>query len=335
LSINNPQYSNVYLCPVCLSAIKSDELNRISEAHIIPKAAKGNIKTFLCVDCNSQFGANQDKWFGELTKLHKEDKHLLDQELTGKHFLLNDKKLNGRWLTRENGNLAFVLNGNRNSPKDIEQFHKIVNSPKINFTIQPPILTRNYDIVKGYITAAYLYIFSFFGYAWILQNHLNTIREHILTVGQMSIDMSQFIFIEDKFEVPAIAVSFANNKLYLLFLFNNVITLLPTHTNTDLNFNLSIKDKKELVENILQLNLPSVYEQINFNFVMVGEKVLMMTDSMRQGLIKNPVGILILDDHIKLLTTQSEAEIEQLRKQKSNNIKEVNIDLTTPNVKKD
>ena len=50
LRINCPDLSNVFMCPVCLAEINKDKLSQISEAHIIPKAAKGNVKTFLCVN---------------------------------------------------------------------------------------------------------------------------------------------------------------------------------------------------------------------------------------------------------------------------------------------
>ena len=279
------------------------------------------------MNCNSQFGANQDKWFGELTKLHKENNHLLDKELSGKRFKFGDKKVNGKWFTRENGNLAFVIYGDRNSPDDVEHFQKYVSSSKIKFSLEYPILSKEYDIKKGYLTAAYLYLFSIFGYTWILQNHLNSLRNIIMTKGDVQINMSQFIFVKEKFDNPMIALSVIGDKLFLLFLFNNVITLLPTLSNPDLSYELNRNEKSELIENILQLNLTCLYEHLNYHFVVHYDKVLMMSDYMKKGMIKNISGLLILEDKIQMLTQPSNEKLEELGNIDSGKLRDVVINL--------
>ena len=183
LSKIDSTFSNIFLCPICFKKIASNKLHKISKAHIIPKAAKGKEKTYLCLRCNSQFGTNQDKWFGELSKLHMDNKHLLEQELIGRNFIFDDKKVSGRWFTRENGNFAFLFNANKNSPTDLEQFKKYFSSSKVKISLEYPILSKRNQIKKGYLTAAYLYCFSIFGYSWIKQSYLDILRKIILNKG--------------------------------------------------------------------------------------------------------------------------------------------------------
>jgi hypothetical protein len=73
-----PDLNDYFICPTCFSKIPIKETGSISEAHIIPKAAGGSFKTFLCCKCNSLFGSHQDKWFGEFIKINGASGFLMD-----------------------------------------------------------------------------------------------------------------------------------------------------------------------------------------------------------------------------------------------------------------
>jgi hypothetical protein len=67
-----PSTKNHFMCPTCLDKIPLTQKDLISEAHIIPESAGGKPETFLCrKKCNSFFGTNQDKWFGEIIRLNR------------------------------------------------------------------------------------------------------------------------------------------------------------------------------------------------------------------------------------------------------------------------
>ena len=325
LSAIDPYFSNIFLCPICFDKIGTDKLNKISDAHVIPKAAKGNVKTFLCLRCNSQFGANQDKWFGEIINLHKENNHLLQKELIGKHFIFNEHKVNGKWFTRENGNLAFVIYGNRNSPSDLENFKRYFSLSKVKFSLEYPILSKENQIKKGYLTAAYLFAFSIFGYSWSNQIYLDSLRSIIKSVENVPITMDHFIFIKENNPDPWLGISTVDSKLYFLFCFNNVLTLLPTFSNPIINTEIDQKIKEGIAKNILRLNFNFTYENIPLHFVIYYDKVLLMSDSMRSGKVKNVIGLLITDDGMRILRQTTDTEYENIKNDKQHVINEIEI----------
>ena len=59
-------FEDKVICPTC---VKEFDLNldqrSFTAGHILPEASGGDEWTFLCKDCNSQFGEKQDKWLGE------------------------------------------------------------------------------------------------------------------------------------------------------------------------------------------------------------------------------------------------------------------------------
>ncbi len=93
----HPDIKNHFMCPTCLKKIPIAEVDSISEAHIIPKAAGGTFKTLLCRKCNSVFGSKQDKWFGELVRLSQSEKSsIMETRIKERYFEINGLKINGR-----------------------------------------------------------------------------------------------------------------------------------------------------------------------------------------------------------------------------------------------
>lgn len=113
-----PNLKGFFICPTCLKKISINEVNLISEAHIIPKSVGGKLITFLCCDCNSLFGTKQDKWFGDVidTKFIS-PKSLLYTAYKKTYFIIDGLKVNGRWEANKEGKLCFIILKNRNSPE--------------------------------------------------------------------------------------------------------------------------------------------------------------------------------------------------------------------------
>ena len=181
LSFFYPEKQDMLLCPVCMKFIPLNQKKNISVAHIIPKHAKGNLKTFLCKKCNSDFGRAQDKWFGEFLRLRRNKQNILHSQPKQPFFHIDNIKLNGTWKVNDTNRLELLIHGPRNSPEinDYIKNHFKVNNPS-KLKLQIPILGKETLIKVGFLTAAYLLFFATFGYSWALQSHLNAIREQIL-----------------------------------------------------------------------------------------------------------------------------------------------------------
>lgn len=178
-----PDLKNHYMCPTCLAKISLEEKGRISEAHIIPKYAGGNLKTYLCRDCNSRFGSKQDKWFGEILRIANTKKpSIFSTNIKDGYFMIDDIRINGHWEKDENDNFEFYIHMDRNSPqvnkKVRERLGITRNDLKLSFPL--PILRNQRFVDIGFLTAGYLMGFRALGYSWVLQEHLQPIRDQIL-----------------------------------------------------------------------------------------------------------------------------------------------------------
>ncbi len=177
------------MCPVCFKKIDIRKSNEISDAHIIPKAAGGNRKTFLCKKCNSDFGSKQDKWFGEFIRLIESKKNIVQTQIKADSFFLCNKNVRGRFEYSPESGMEVLIHKDRNPPEIndyvLHQFQKERNK---TFGFSLPILAKERMISVGYLTAAYLFWFDTFGYSWVLQSYLDQIREQILSPDKMIIN---------------------------------------------------------------------------------------------------------------------------------------------------
>jgi len=178
-----PDLRDHFLCPICLTAIPLHKKERISEAHVIPKAAGGELKTYLCDKCNSLFGRKQDKWFGEHLKLiNKKVATIFATDIKDGHFWIDDIRVNGTWKIEQNNEFAFYIHKDRNPPSINKLMKEKYGSrpPQINLKVSIPILKHRKIVEMGFLTAGYLMWFGALGYSWVLQSHLDQIREQIL-----------------------------------------------------------------------------------------------------------------------------------------------------------
>lgn len=177
-----PELNNHFMCPTCLRKIDIEKKHDISEAHIIPEKAGGKLKTFICRDCNSRFGTKQDKWFGELLNiLNSEHSSIFYTAIKYGYFLIDGIKINGNWERDKGGGFEFHIRKD-NSPEVKKLIEEKFSShpPKINITIPLPLLENRKLVDVGFLTAGYLQWFNAYGYSWVLQSHLDPIREQIL-----------------------------------------------------------------------------------------------------------------------------------------------------------
>lgn len=194
-----PELKDHFMCPTCMKVIPLQEKNRITEAHIIPKAAKGKLKTYLCDECNPRFGSNQDKWFGEYIKLkNRKSPNIMATDIKDGFFWIDGMKVNGQWKERKEGGIEFIIHEDRNSPqiRDTikEKFGRKPEKIKVTFSI--PILGKINEIEIGLLTAGYLMWFGHLGYSWVLQKHLDPIREQILNPHEEILKTRYIVYCE-------------------------------------------------------------------------------------------------------------------------------------------
>jgi len=145
------QDGQIYLCArFVLKKVELKNKNEISEAHIIPKAAGGNIKTFLCRKCNSILGSKQDKWFGELIRLIEAKENIIQTKFKEKAFFLCDKKVRGRFEYKSENGMKVMINKDRNPP-EINDFvmNKFLKEKNKTFSFSIPILKEQRLINVG------------------------------------------------------------------------------------------------------------------------------------------------------------------------------------------
>ena len=164
-----------FMCPICSKIYEAKDKVNITNAHIMPEAAGGKDLTLLCRSCNSRFGSNQDKWFGEhLNIISQKNKTVLSAKTKSKYVSINGKSVRGEIKETDEGGICVYLYRNRNPPGKLDKLH-LGSSVKISTQI--PLIEKTKLIEIGYLTAVYLMWFKQLGYSWSMQSHLEKIKE--------------------------------------------------------------------------------------------------------------------------------------------------------------
>jgi hypothetical protein len=177
-----PELSNHFICPTCLAKLPLSKTSQVSEAHIVPEAAGGIMRTYLCRDCNSAFGSKQDKWFGEYAHLRRENKDLLETRVKARHFNIDGVRFGGTFTADRQRGLELFIDRSKTAPealKELERRSRLEGFDGAKISIPIPLMANEALLNVGFLTAAYLLWFHEFGYSWVLQDHLAAVREQI------------------------------------------------------------------------------------------------------------------------------------------------------------
>ncbi|GEM_PF-1909044 len=254
LEIFRPDLADVFICPVCFKEIPIAQKSKISEAHIIPKAAKGTLKTYLCVTCNNTFGTKQDKWFGEFLNIQNKGSIFTRSNKT-RSFEIDGIKINGNYHEDENKIINFLIYADRNPPdvmKKLEERHGRYPS-SMNVKVSFPILKNQHMINVGFLTAGYLMWFGVLGYSWIFQDHLNEVRKQILNPEKEIIAVN-YLASSDHFEMPPwVGMMPIANIMVPVMGFNNYVVIFPPFCHPQLyesmknnSFNISMSSIRKI-----------------------------------------------------------------------------------------
>lgn len=193
-----------FRCPACLRDLpienfgSKDGDNAINEEHIIPASVGGRQTTFLCKRCNSTFGHKQTKWLAEWIELNKDGApFLIDPKKQKARMSANGRKLNGSMRLREDGALEFYTDRKRSNPVDFDAHWSEPKPSEIKIEFSMPVFANEESLRVGYLTAAYGLWFKNFGYSFILQSNLDTVRRQILDPDKNTIGWNFLI------EIPA------------------------------------------------------------------------------------------------------------------------------------
>jgi hypothetical protein len=318
LKVFKPEYNEHFLCPTCLDVIPLNKKDEITEAHIIPRVVKGKIKTYLCDKCNHSFGTKQDKWFGELLKtVNTGIPRYIPTDIKEGAFRIDDIKVNGAWQEDKDGVLAFYIRTDRNSPainKAIAEKFK-TRPPSLKVSVPIPILKNKRMIEIGFLTAGYLMWFGALGYSWVLQDHLNPIREQIRNPDK-EILKSQFIVYCDgiRWPEPWIGLITIDDEIFLTMGLENSLVLFPPADRPNIYEKINLNRPNQIGTDIRRIQFspkpfygPSVY-------VMFENRFLVFPNAMHST--RSSTAILFMRGSIqgRICHSISEEEADELRK---------------------
>src|SRR5215210_5706152 len=222
-----PELDQHFMCPTCLATFPVTEVAKISEAHIVPDAAGGSLKTYICTDCNSQFGAKQDRWLGEHLKLQQnKNTTFLDTSSKPGYFKIGEVRVQGTYKTESDGSLGFYIYTDKTAP---EALRRVLAMRPNSITVPFPILGKQNLVDVGFLTAAYLLWFKELGYSWVLQAHLDQVREQIRKPDEKVIQERYLAICPgNSFEYPWIGVAHLRAELAALAAIGDRFVFLPT-----------------------------------------------------------------------------------------------------------
>ncbi|MBI4478457.1 MAG: hypothetical protein HY651_00360 [Acidobacteria bacterium] len=224
-----PELTNHFICPTCLERVELPGDGKITVAHIIPQAAGGRLKTFLCKSCNSTFGSRQDKWFGETVQLKRSGK-LLSTKIRERYYEIDGVRVNGSWKQTETGDFEFFIYKNLNPPEVLQALEdKFREEPHcIGLKFGLPVMANQKLADVGFLTAAYLTWFAVAGYSWAFQRHLDLVRQQILNATDTILPNRGVAYASTNItDVPRIGTMWLNGHFAVVVLFLNGLAVFP------------------------------------------------------------------------------------------------------------
>lgn len=236
-----PEYVDRWMCPTCLRVIPCNQREEASEAHIVPQAAGGNLTTVLCRQCNSQFGAQQDRWLGEALRVLRSNQPFpFSAPTRNNYFVFDGIRVGGTCDIHPDAGMRFIMDFERTSPAALKAVLRSTliailrsrlpqQSPEMHTVSFPiPIIEHEELIEIGFLTAAYLLWFKELGYSWAFQRHLEPIREQIRNPTQQVLRRKfSAVCDENTFDPPWIGIGEVAGELTLLAAIANHLVFLP------------------------------------------------------------------------------------------------------------
>ncbi len=176
LHLHCPDVEDGFACFICRTGFLRNELDKLSLAHIIPKAIGGKTKTLLCKKCNHTIGY----WYDSeaVKEVHTRRFPLGTEKEMKAKLQIQDTQIPTKACHNQNG---FNINIQQNSPERLKHFKEIWTDQQVaGSTIKlefEPINGKWRDF--AYICSSMLAMFRTFGYEYVFHRCARSIREYL------------------------------------------------------------------------------------------------------------------------------------------------------------
>jgi hypothetical protein len=192
LTLCKPEAQGIFVCPFCRRCFRKEDAShkppQIIFAHCVPSSLGGRLTALACAECDNRAG-------------YEIDVHLANRLETDSFFRGESPDERRVWLTaagqrvRANYRITkdstglfkqdIVLDAKRSAPGQCEELRAALES---GAALRHPLrltermrMTFNMDISRiAMLRAAFLFMFRSFGYAYVLHENLNRLREQFV-----------------------------------------------------------------------------------------------------------------------------------------------------------
>lgn len=257
--------NGIFVCPTCMKKLSiNNEISEISAGHIIPESAGGKTWTLVCKKCNSDFGRNQDKWFGEYLNILLNPRGIPAHAKTkSKYITVNGVTVAGLVrVSDQDGAIEVFTFKNLNPPGKVDS---IPHGDTLTVEFTPEFIKHENEILVGYITSAYLLWFHSIGYNWVYQTTLEPVRKQIRScqyniggavVGEIS---------GDDLHDPTIGVINVAGHAYACCVIYDRIVVFPPATGSKAPPFLEVYKESDLDAYSLNLQILNKPYSVNFD----------------------------------------------------------------------
>ncbi len=177
------KYNRTYICPICTEHFSYDDLNQKCKNPLTledapPKSLGGKANILTCKRCNNSCGQTIDYHLTERMRELDRSQFLPNTEFNAK-FERNGVIVQGKVKIEKDGKMRVEHKNKINNPSWLETFIKSLLPDKI---IKLSFLKNQVDPFKlqlALLKTGFLLTFSKFGYAFILDQTYNVIRQQL------------------------------------------------------------------------------------------------------------------------------------------------------------
>ena len=187
LSLHDSALKDTFACPICLRKFSKDAVQSriLTEEHVISQKLGGRIVTLTCKECNNLHGSTLDS--NLINKFRALDRvsGLSDKPLRSQVKALGAKQDLETYFSREGPpRIHFIGNEKRSNPTSVRKILDAIrdNTEEVSFHLDLGFNPLRANVAK--LRAAYLLMFRYFGYEYILNENVEIVRQQLLNPDQ-------------------------------------------------------------------------------------------------------------------------------------------------------
>jgi len=173
--------NNQYICPLCFNAIQDNNAkSQLTEEHVPQVSLGGKSVTLTCKNCNNSCGSSIDFYLLNTIKAieQKTFKHGTDRNV---YILHGQKHLNASIKIKESNDIELFVSDKNNNPNVLKYFQEDILLKDSIINVQNKNLSLNHRMFYiALLKNAYLILFSYFGYTFLMDKYYDRLRTQIL-----------------------------------------------------------------------------------------------------------------------------------------------------------